>query len=172
MYYIRGIKKLTFYFFMMANVIDLTSETPSEPLNNIPLLEPVLTFDEYSGTSENSDESQPIKKRSRGRPKNSGKGKYTVNPNQKRGTKLGKTYVIQKNKTNEQLERSHLMRRKNNLDHYYRVRAMVLETQRIVEERETRITNILNALKLKLELESTETLARLESSPLNLNQQP
>ena len=147
----------------MADVIDLTSETPSELTENIPLLE-------NSENSENSDESQP-KKRPRGRPKSNGKCKYTVNPNQIRGTKLGKKYVLEpKPKTSEQLHRAYLMRKKNNLDHYYRVRAMVIENQRIESERLHKIEEVLISIKHLMLSETTENIDKMITSIMdNIN---
>jgi hypothetical protein len=149
---------------MMADVIDLTSETPSELTENMPLLE-------NSENSENSDESQP-KKRPRGRPKSNGKGKYTINPDQKRGMKLGRIYVEPKSKTPEQLERSKMMRRKNGTDHYFRLKTTLRETQKKLNDRNEKIAKILenafDLIRLNLENQTDDELNRLELNPQNI----
>ena len=165
----------------MADVIDLTSETPSELTENIPSMESLEStlshIYNFTGTSENSNSnsnSSDEGKRKVGRPKGSGTS-YTINLNQKRGSNLGKKYVLKpkipkerKIRTPEQIEATHVKRLKSGLNHYYRVRAIIAETQRLVDERNSQISKILYDLKIRLELESNETLTRLEFNPINI----
>ena len=119
---------------------------------------------ENSGTSENSDESQPVKRRTRGRPKGTITGKYTINPNQKRGTKLGKKYVFEpKIRTPEQIEASLIKRRKSELDHYYRVRDAILDARKLVAVRKSMISQIVEYRSEQLR----EQLSHKTDSDLN-----
>lgn len=150
---------------MMA-IIEIITEAPSETQP-----EPPMDYNYEnsgtSGTSENSDESQPIKKRPKGRPKGTG-GKYTINPDQNRRNALGKKYNVKPkdpaSKTSEQLNRAYLMRKKNNLDHYYRVRAVELEKQRVESERTLKIDDLLITLKQLLLAETSERIELMKTA--------
>jgi hypothetical protein len=139
----------------MSIVIDLTFEAPTTTPEIIPTLEPLENSENYddinyegSGTSENSDESQPPKQR--GRPKGTG-GKYTINPNQNRRNALGKKYKIAiRNYTPEQIEATKMKRRKNELDHYYRIRDTLIEARKLVSLRKATISRILEDSRDKL----------------------
>ena len=127
----------------MTTIIEIITKAPSETQTK----NPIDYNYENSGTSENSsnsDETQTPTKRPKGRPKGTG-GKYTINPNQNRKNALGKKYKIAiRNYTPEQIEATRMKRRKNELDHYYRIRDTLIEARKLVSIRKATITRILD----------------------------
>jgi hypothetical protein len=120
--------------------------------NNVVKFELIATTDpsdkpetEIRSSSSSSSDDTPPTKKAKGRPRGSGLGKYTFNPNQRVGGNKGKKYAVKPRvKTPEEIAANRERRRKIELAHYYRIREDLINARRAVKVRRLTMTQIIS----------------------------